>query len=158
MENTFNLVSILDTAVKDISTKVAKLNISKTIPCPIDSSSTASLSITTSGDYRLTIIFHADMQLFRIIAKNMKRKELTDDTDLEIYVTEFFNVLCGHVVSMINNHINRSARFGIPSFYKGFYELQSPDNQDYHQTIYYRCDYGVIEIETYGYVNDQLQS
>lgn len=149
MEANPNILEILDTAMKNISKRVAKLDMFNSATVEIDKDKSCSFVITTKGDYCLTIVLYAGNDVLRAITENMKRGETADESDIAVYTTEYFNILCGHVISAMNNSIHASARFGVPQMVKGRYmEDDSPNSMENKQELFYKCAYGPLKVET----------
>lgn len=148
MEDIVDLYDILDSAVKDITKRVAKMELINVGTSEIDADKASSLVTTTHGDYVLTIIFHTSDDVLKGITQNMKRGADVAESDIAIYAAEYFNILCGHIISAMNRRAHTAARFGIPKVIKGGYEnSQAQGNQG--QALYYRCPLGTVKVETY---------
>lgn len=141
------LSEITDRAVKDISKKVARMDMlnADAVPVEEDGADSCSLVTTAKGDYELTIVFCAGFRVMRAIAENMKRGESANEEDIAIYTKEFFNILCGHVVSALNRAIHASARFGIPQFLIGPFR-NDQYNMQAASALYYQSCYGPVKI------------
>lgn len=148
MDTPIDLFYIVDSAVKDISKRVAKLNISNTESVKIEADDTCTLYTTTSGDYHLTIALHTDSRVLRAITENMKRSAAVSEEDIAIYPIEYFNILCGHVVTAMNNIQRTKARFDIPRIIIGPYEtIYNTPEQRWEYC--YDCPYGPVKLETF---------
>lgn len=106
-----------------------------------------SLIISTQGDYCLTIVLSAEKDILRSIASNMKHGADADDSDIAIYTAEFFNILCGQIVSAINIKNHLKARFSIPQCIKGAYLIGITEEGFYRREYFYRSDYGTVKLE-----------
>lgn len=149
LPDTFN---IIDKAIKDVSNKVLGLPIQNATAQDMakqnmQAEEIRSLVISTYGDYCMTIVFSAERDILCAIARNMKHGADACDADIAIYTTEFFNILCGQIISAINmkNHVR--ARFGIPQVVKGAYVIGVTEDNLYRQEYFYRIDYGTIKLE-----------
>lgn len=144
-----NIMEVLDTAVKDITKRVAKFDMVPAECAVPDAGDSNSLVTTANGDYQLTIVFYAPNRVLQAITENMKRGKISDAQDIEIYTVEFFNILCGHVVTAMNNSIHASARFGIPRLVKGPY---GPDGADppgaRREDLFYQSSFGPVQVST----------
>lgn len=136
---------ILDLSVKDITKRVAKIDSVNTTKSVIDSNQVCSLVTSTSGGYDLTLAMYAEKPLFQVIAENMKRRAIETEDDIAIYTTEFFNILCGHVVSATNQMARTDTRFNIPQFIEGYYTV--PADKCY--TFHYSSNCGAFCIMTF---------
>ncbi|MEG0566364.1 MAG: chemotaxis protein CheX [Hungatella sp.] len=143
-----NISGILDTAVKDISKQVVGLTMQDVPAQHVEMEEPCSMSITTQGDYCLRIVLYADGRILRAMAQNMKHGVSADDTDISIYTTEYFNILCGRIVSAMNMKHHSSARFGIPKFVRGAYQNRFAQEPQCRQEYFYNCNIGTIKLET----------
>lgn len=114
----------------------------------MDTENINTLVVTAKGDYCLTIAFYAESHVLRGITENMKRGATASDTDIEIYTTEYFNILCGHVITNVNKAAHTSARFGIPKMVKGCYMDDTPFGAQIRQELFYDCGFGPVKLET----------
>lgn len=153
MENplllSFDCSEILDNAVKDIFKRVVRFDMEQIHKCPMNTHELYSLVISTQGDYNLTIVLCAENDVFRKMAEHMKRGAPPGDEDIPVYVTEFYNILCGHIVSMLNKTHHCSARFAIPKYIRGYYMTVKKEQS--LCSYFYDCGYGMIQIETLFY-------
>lgn len=148
MDTQLDILEILDTAVKDISKKVAKLDMLNTDSAEINTEGSSSLVTTTNGDYALTIIFYTEEPVLRAITENMKRGQAANAEDIPIYTTEYFNILCGHIITNMNKKSHTSARFGVPRMVKGQCNEETQSELHDKQELFYNCSYGPIKVKT----------
>lgn len=142
---------IMDTAVKDISQRVAQLAVQNADKQDWKAENSFSVLATTQGDYDLTIVFCTKSEILRTITENMKHGREASEEDIPVYITEFFNILCGHIVSAMNSKCHCKARFGIPKLISGLYEpeyTQDTHSSHWKQEYFYHCNNGVIRVET----------
>lgn len=149
MENSPTIQSIVDSVIKDITKRVASVELHETEYDLDQSGEHCSLCVTVQGEYKITIIYNAEQRLLRTIAEHMKRGPISDSEEIALYTKEYFNILCGHVVSLINHITHSSARFGIPQYAKGAYAL-GDGTQPFFKIAYQSeegeaCIKGVIE-------------
>lgn len=124
LETEQDFQKILDNAIRDITKRIAGIDL-ETANWPQDENGdVASLYTVTKGSYRITVVYHAETRLLRYIADKMARRPVEDPEDMEMYAKEYFNILCGSIVSKINQITNSSARFGIPQYCRGFYAAE----------------------------------
>ncbi len=67
------------------------------------------------------LAFCADKSLSIRMTKNMKRMGDVDTQDIEDYLKEYLNVLCGQIAREAYNEAHVAARFEIPEFHSGLY-------------------------------------
>lgn len=142
---------IMDSAVKDISKRVARLTVQIADRQDWHAEDSYSVLATIQGDYNLTIVFCMEANMLRTITENMKHGMEASEEDIPVYITEFFNILCGHIVSAMNTKCHCKARFGIPKLICGIYEPEITQDFPYPQCrheYFYHCDSGIIRMET----------
>lgn len=143
--NFTSIPDIVHNVVLDISKRVAGLTLVSISPGDIHMDFVQSLFITTQGDYCMTIILTADIELLQTIVRNMKRSALVHDSDISTYIPEFFNILCGRIVSSINALYHCNAQFHIPQMINGSYLPEARDLK-FSQEYFYKDVAGAIKI------------
>ncbi len=71
--------------------------------------------------------FRAEKSLTERMTRNMMRMEQVQEQDIEDYLREYLNVLCGQIVAAVFKEAKVGTRFGIPEFYNGSYY---PENME----------------------------
>lgn len=147
MSNELNEVEIVDSTFKDITKKVAKLEMSNIDFATFDNETSKSLVINTFGDYKITIVFYTGVDVMRAITENMKRGKKADDSEINIYTKEYFNIFCGRVITTMNNITKMSVKFSVPNFIDGLYSDDAAQNDLNLKELYYSSDYGPVKIQ-----------
>ncbi len=143
------VVGLLDRSVREITSRVTGIEISRTNFMIHNSSEWDSFFIQTTGDYEAAIVLSAEQPVFYAITQNMKRKGEVLEKDIVICVTEFYNILCGFFVSSLNRTMKLKSRFGIPELKKGQC-LQSAGWGSGAVSLRYKCPYGRIQVHASG--------
>lgn len=76
---------------------------------------------TTNGAYEIRLVFCAERTFLSLIAESMLGEPVTDQEDIKECAMEFFNVVCGHIVTAIFKETRSPARFHCPCFEEGYY-------------------------------------
>lgn len=142
-----DMIDLLDVSVKDIFKRVAGFTVTNISVDKMKTGELWSLVVTTQGDYSVTIVLCSDIRLFYEVVKNMRHGAETGKEALHIYLIEFFNILCGHIISAINIKNKRKARFGIPRFVKGSYIAGIDQGRSHIQEYYYDCEHWPFKME-----------
>ncbi len=145
-----SIAQLLDHSVHEITSKVAKMEIKR-----IPSTSKAVLRwncflVRTKGDYRAMLAMSAEESVFYEIARRMKGKSEVSEADIAVYVTEYYNILCGYFISAFNRRKKLKARFGIPEFIKGQH-IQGTDLGHESVSFFYQSAWGLIHICAVGF-------
>lgn len=87
--------------------------------------------------YHTSLSLCAEMSMFVRLTKGMLQEEKVTLQEVELFTKEYFNVLCGHIVSQLYQITKVPARFRIPAFYQGRYV---PDDHLKHIVLTYSSD------------------
>ena len=79
----------------------------------------------------------AEASMFVRLTQGMMQKEDVTRRDVEDFAKEYFNVLCGHIVSQLLRETRVPARFSPPSFQQGWY---APEDYLRHIVLTYASD------------------
>lgn len=102
--------------------------------------------ITDGGRGQVTALYSTSNSAFHKIADGMKRRPVEDEAEMVVYIKEYFNVLCGNIISRINREKKASFRFGVPSYHEqGFEKSENPFIE-----MVYDMDGGRIRISWIG--------
>lgn len=141
------LAELMDNSVKCMTRRVTGLEMQR-LKRPVRlRQETSSLLICTTGDYTAEIILNAEDSLLLEITRNMKHARVASAEEVSVYTTEYFNILCGHVISHLNNRLHIRSRFGIPRFLRGFYERHSLTGKSMEIELFFGCPYGAMRFK-----------
>lgn len=102
--------------------------------------------ITDKEKREITALYSASVSTFFKIASYMKEEPVEDDAEMVIYLKEYFNVLCGNIVSCINRERKAFFRFGVPAYHEqGLEQRENPTVE-----MVYDMDDGRIHISWMG--------
>lgn len=142
-----SLSKIIDDAVRDISLKVACLDVDSTQEVNISFAHPVSLVVAVRGDYEMQIILQTDKYVLSKISENMKRQIIEDDNDIAIYATEYFNILCGHIVASYNRSYHMKTRFSVPKMWEVSYDNKGMYQGGILHQLNYECNYGFLRLQ-----------
>ncbi len=145
MSNELN--EIVDNSFKDITKRVAKIEMSNIDYATFDNETSKSLVINTFGDYELTIVFYTGIDVMRAITENMKRGKKAADSEISIYTKEYFNIFCGRVITTVNNITKKSVKFSVPDVIDGLYSDDATQDDFNLNELYYDSEYGPAKIQ-----------
>ena len=114
MTNPEMIRDIIEKNILNISRGIIGVNVEK---CSEQSDKAESFTIylETSGEYSLSLYMRADMDTLRSIAAKMKHS-IPGEEEISMYVTEFFNIMGGRIVSEINKNFGKKAMIKPPVF------------------------------------------
>ena len=124
-----------------ISKQVAGISLEEIHPAGIQDAYT--LHLTAKGTYDLNLFLYADKDTLQKIADNMKRSPATE-TEVSIYVMEFFNILGGRIVSRINKLYQQNARFAPPKIQNC--RVGVVDSHEHSFSLHYGFQDGSMEV------------
>lgn len=107
----------MDEVVKDITKRMAGIDLERASTDALPSDGKVSALIAeVSGTDGFTLVYNAEDALLREIAQKMKRKPVEDMDEVGEYTREYFNVICGHVISQLNRKTQSTLRFALPQY------------------------------------------
>ena len=116
------ILDILDCVMQDITNRIARIYPCKQNGAPSDDVCT--VCTTFEGGYEANLILYMDTALLTKLAQTTMQEETVSLQDIEDFMKEYFNVICGHIVARLFQTAHISSRFRIPRFYSG---LHLPD-------------------------------
>lgn len=141
------MLETLDTAFKEITKKIGKIEIYSTDTARFNEEDSKSLIINTIGVYKFTLVLYSELNVLHTITKNMKRGKPVEPPEIPIYTKEYFNIFCGRAITVINNATKSSLRFSVPNFIDGVYlDDVTHENLDIDE-LYYKSDYGNMKLQ-----------
>lgn len=143
------MIDLVDRAVLEMTERVSKLNLTRMESLDLNMNQCSSLTIETSGDYHAKLTMYVENSLLEEITRNMKRGEEPSPEDIIIYTTEYYNILCGFLISHLNSNHKLNSRFGIPRFAADCSKETCKQRNDGVST-FYRCEYGVLQFQGIG--------
>ncbi|MEF9853678.1 MAG: response regulator [Hydrogenoanaerobacterium sp.] len=139
---------IADKVVKRVAKLVAKLDMQNAASVSFDTES-SSLVVTTALDGNLiTIALHATNRVLRAVTSAMKHGAPITASDMEIYTTEFCNIMCGNLLTVVNDSFNVTAGFAIPHFMKNEY-IDETAPQRTKKELFYESGYGPVALQLF---------
>lgn len=90
--------------------------------CTTLSEDTCTVHTLLEGGHRAAILLHADTPLLVRMARNILGSDIVTPRDIQDVATEYFNVLCGRIVSGLFRAAHISSRFHVPRFEPGCYQ------------------------------------
>lgn len=75
--------------------------------------------ITFTGQTPITLAMCAEYALFHRITKFMLDGEPSDEQEVEMFIKEYFNVLCGKLAASLYALTHKAVRFGVPHYCSG---------------------------------------
>lgn len=131
----------------DIFKRLADISLEENPKASLQSQAARIFMIQTSGDLEMLITMKADKAVYASITEHMARKIEIDEDDIKDYVGEFFNILCGRMISAVNREYKTSIHFGIPRMNKQKEFTGQSDSDNSIISFYYECRYGTIVIQ-----------
>lgn len=144
------LFEVLDSAVKDISHRVVKIDVVN-IPegGKLPAAQPCSVYTKTRGDYEMTFVLYTDYKLLEKMTSNMKRGAAATEEEIPLYMEEFLNILCGHIVSNMNKEEKLKVFFDVPRFIRGEYRDSDEKARRFSGRYHYSSPYGSLELKVF---------
>ena len=129
------LTEIFDQVVRDITRREAGICLAPGEAEPSGEVFTVYAVFERGFDTCLSM--SAEAAMFVRLTRGMMQREDVTDRDVEDFTKEYFNVLCGHIVSRLFRETRVTARFSPPVFRRGRYV---PEDHLRHIVLTYADD------------------
>ena len=129
------LTEIFDQVVRDITRREAGICLAPGEAEPSGEVFTVYAVFERGFDTCLSM--RAEAAMFVRLTRGMMQREDVTDRDVEDFTKEYFNVLCGHIVSRLFRETRVPARFSPPVFRRGRYV---PEDHLRHIVLTYADD------------------
>ena len=141
-----DFLNFLVTTVIDITRKMTGLELLPSQDISLGAASgVASFSTRTSGDFRVSLGMSAHIELLKEITRRMKSQTEVSMGDVEMYGSEYFNIIFGMLLSHVNNTMHTRTCFHVPLFSESLYPVRSLDDRYWHVRAL-TCSYGTMEV------------
>lgn len=115
------LQQLIDDVIKQMFWEIAKIKLCHCEYSDISPKDLCTVYTTFSGGYQIRFAFCAERAMMKRITENISEEIVTDPEDIEEYMKEFLNIICGRLVASIFKETKTSARFHSPYFTEGYY-------------------------------------
>lgn len=123
-----DLGRLLDQVTREITQREAGIILNQTGSIPGGAEGEACTVYTSfNRGIDASLSLRADMSLFVRLACGMMQTEELSPQDVEEVAKEYFNVLCGHVLSRLFQLTRLPARFNVPSFCRGRHVVEGTE-------------------------------
>lgn len=121
------LAKLFDESIRDVTKRAAGINLYQGGAPP--ERDVFTVSAYFESGFRTSLSMCAEKSLLIRITQGMMQEEDVTDQDIEDFVREYFNMVCGHIVACMFSATRVAARFSIPSFHHGWYEPEGQEEQ-----------------------------
>lgn len=121
------LEALLDDAVREVTEQLSGVCLSPGGEPPGEDLCTVFIAFRRG--FRSSLSLRADTALLARIAQEAMGAETVTPQDLEDFIKEYFNVLCGHIAAILYRNTKIAARLSVPLFRRGPYEPESCQRQ-----------------------------
>lgn len=114
------LTAMLDAAVREVTVKTAGIKLRRDEKPP--GSGLCTVYIEFRKGFESSLSMCADAAMLVRMARNAMKEDSITPQDLEDFIKEYFNVLCGRISAELYRSTKISSRFSVPEFYAGRFE------------------------------------
>ena len=100
--------------------------------------------IRTEGAFQSLILFEMEERVYDRIAIILHKNEMLTTQEKKIYVIEYLNVICGRILSEINNKLGKRSKLSVPIRINQCVESQCFENR---MDVSYTCLDGCLDIK-----------
>ena len=107
----------VERAVQEITEVTAGIRLRREEGTPAGETGTVSLTFTQG--FHFTLSFQAELPMLERMTRNMMQEESVTLQDVEDFIKEYFNVLCGRISALLYQSARVPTRFTVPVFLAG---------------------------------------
>lgn len=144
--NNVAVETIFNNSFLDVTKRVAHIEIIENTPNKDEIDDLYSGIIITKGIYNSVIICSMQESVMREISKGMNNGKKVDNEELELYVGEYLNIVCGNALTQINNMVGKASRLSVPVIIRGTYEKNNEMHYEQLVEFCFSCWYGNIRV------------
>lgn len=104
------------------------------------------ITIKSKGGFRSVLRCSLEQGFENAILHHMSQGLPIETEIKDLYLGEYVNIVCGHVVTYVNNSIGHSSRLSVPEVEKESRQTD-PANWDKNKVIYFESEYGNMKLE-----------
>lgn len=137
---------LLDDVIVSMTKRMAGIDMERTSSgCLPDESAASALITEIIGTDDFTLVYHADNALLLEIAQKMKRRPVEDMDEVGEYTREYFNIICGHMISQLNRREKTSLRFSMPRYLPAPFDKTEEDQNAF--VLHYQSPKGSAKVQ-----------
>lgn len=144
--NNVAVAEIFNKSFIDVTKRVARIDIVEETPIDNDIEDLYSGIIITKGNYRSLIICSMQESVMQEISKGMNHGKNVETEEIELFVGEYLNIVCGSALSKINNIVGKASRLSVPVIVRGAYEKNEITEYEQITEFYFSCGNGNIKV------------
>lgn len=143
---------------KEVTASLSCVELEEVLPFELDKDCISGKVKTKSGaPYDLILLCYVSQELAKQIVSDMSQETVNSQADIIIYIREYINIASGRAVTTINNHIGKSARFGIPEVQNEKIDISNVDNYESYASVFFRSEYGEMILKVAYTFDDNLE-
>lgn len=143
---------------KEVTASLSSVELEEVLPFELDKDCISGKVKTKSGaPYDLVLLCDMSQELAKQIVRDMSQETVNSQEDIIIYIREYINIASGRAVTTINNHIGKSARFGIPEVQSVKIDISNVDKYESYANVFFRSEYGEMILKVAYTFDDFLE-
>lgn len=154
---TFNVGELFVEKYIEVTAVLSCVELKEVLPFELDRDCISGrVKTKVDAPYDLDLLCCISQELANQIVSVMSKEKDNSQEDIIMYIREYINIASGQVVSTINNHVGKSARFSIPEVQNE--EIDSSNMKDYenYTSIFFRSEYGEMILNVAYTIDDIL--
>lgn len=137
--------TIIEDNIIGLTKKVANISIKKGRQIELDRQNVYTGMIHTNGAFHSIIVCCMEESFYQEVLTYMTRGTTVDEKMAGLYIGEYLNIICGNIVSHINNKLRIHSRLKIPYVKKGNIESQQISKEQILEEFYFESSVGKMK-------------
>lgn len=102
------------------------------------------ITLRSKGIFNSKIYCYLEKDLVVEMINNITRGEPILEGEIDLYLKEYLNVICGRAISEINNIVGIASRFSVPDIFQGYKEVENCYEQK--EEFMYGNEFGMLKL------------
>lgn len=150
MTDVLNITSLFDKVLTGVTCVLTNISLKRIeLPGKRFPNGGYRISVHTMGNFDAYFVCEIDRLLYEDIIAGMHGGTSPRQEEKMLYMFEYMNIICGRVVSIVNNMTGNASKLSVPVSRSDKEDRSRIQGKEIGQPLYYRAETGYMQIEIY---------
>ncbi len=135
---------IFDNVIVSVSKKLMQLELEAMLQEEVKEDNVITVTMESKGVFNSKIYCYMEKDLVVKMINDLTRGEPILEGEIDLYLKEYLNVICGRAISEINNIVGVASRFSVPDIFQGYKETE--DCYEQKEEFMYGNEFGMLKL------------
>lgn len=134
---------IFEDVIVSVSKKLMQIELESDLK-EVEEDNVITITLVSFGVFNSRIYCYLEKDLVVEMINKMTRGEPILEGEIDLYLKEYLNVICGRAISEINNIVGTASRFTVPDIYQGYKEIEKCYERK--EEFIYGSEFGMLKL------------